>query len=91
MPRQDEISATMAACLAMASERGKLVRYVGGYWSFAKAPRDHNGHPTEYFGTSTVDGLVKRKRLAYCEYQPGRKGEFPIAAKLVEAEADAGR
>ncbi len=80
-----EISAPMAICLAMAHDHGgKLVRYIGGYWSWEHAPKhQHNGNPVEYAGTSTVEGLVKRGRLKYTEWKEGRGGKFPIAAELI--------
>ena len=82
---RSDISATMAACLALAHEHaGQLVRYMGGYWSFRDAPRDHNGQPIEAFGDRTVTGLVIRKRMEFTEWQDGRRGKFPIAAELVQ-------
>lgn len=86
MSARKEISALMAAALAMASEHnGELVRYVGGYWSFRGCPKNSTGgSPVEYFGTSTIEGLVARKRLEYSEWRDGRAGKFPVAAKIVQ-------
>lgn len=87
MSKREEISALMAAALAMAHDHGgELTRYVGGYWSWRSCPRDHNGHPVDYFGASTIEGLVARKRLEYSEWKDGRNSRFPIAAKIVETE-----
>jgi len=83
--KRSEISATMAAALAMASEHGgKLTRYVGGYWSFAGVPRrQHDGVPEEYFGTTTIAGLVGRDRMRYCNWREGRGGQFPIEVEII--------
>lgn len=81
-----KISATMAIALGLAHEhRGYLVRYVGGFWSWEGAPRDHNGHPIDYVGTSTIESLVKRGELQYTEWKEGRGGKFPIIATLKTA------
>jgi hypothetical protein len=92
MNKRDEISATMAIALAEVHEHGRLVRYQGGYWATDMAPRDHNGIPIDHFGTSTINGLIKRGRLVVTEWKKGsrprygRLDEFPIAVKLAESE-----
>lgn len=78
------ISETQTQCLCAAMQYGALVRYVGGFWSYDGVKRDHNGNPVYFFGASTVDGLVKRGRLEYTTWQEGRKGKFPIGAKIKE-------
>lgn len=78
-----QISATMAAALAMAHEHGgTLTRYQGGFWSWSGAPRDHNGIPVEWFNTSTIEALVKRRRLQYSEYKQGHRHRFPVTVTL---------
>lgn len=88
MTRRSEISGTMAAALATAYEHGgELIHYVGGFWSWRGCPRhSHNGNPEEYFGTTTIEGLVARQRMAYTEWKEGRAVRIEIAAK-----ADLGR
>jgi hypothetical protein len=77
------LSATMAAALGETIERGgKLVRYVGGYWSTAGIERNA-GVPIWYVGASTVQALERRGRLRYTDWQEGRRGRFPIGAEVV--------
>lgn len=81
MRKPKPLSATMAIALAEALEHGgKLIRHVGGYWSWPGCPKHaHNGNPEEYFGTSTVQALVDRGEMEFVEWKAGRGGEFPIA------------
>lgn len=81
---ETEISATMAAALAMAYDHeGRLERRAGGFWTWKGCP--WNGRaPQEYFGTPTIEALVKRGRMAYVQFRPGRNGTFPIVAAIVE-------
>lgn len=90
MAMQPELSATMAACLAAAYEHGgRLVHFVGGYWSWPDCPRDHNGVPVEHFGTSTVQGLIRRERLAYSQWRDGRHQRFPVEATVTPDQSEA--
>lgn len=74
------ISGVMAAALACAYEHGgKLTRHQGGYWAY-HGWRHGNG---EYFGTTTVNGLVKRGRLRVTEWKQGRGDRFPVEAEIV--------
>ena len=84
MSAKQQLSATMAYVLATVTEKGgKLVRYQGGYWGLPNASRrSHDGKPDWWTGTSTVEALVSRGELQYCEWQEGRRGRFPIAAKV---------
>lgn len=88
-PRMKSITATMAVCLAETIEHGgKLVRHQGGYWSWPGGPRRaHDGVPEEYFGTTTVEALVARKRMEWAEWKEGRGGRFPIVAVVVTESA----
>jgi hypothetical protein len=84
MSAKAEISAPMAAALALAAEHdGKLVRYAGGYWSWRGCPCRHDGVPQDYFGTTTINGLVARGCLRWTKVRAGRGGEFPIEAEIV--------
>lgn len=77
----------MFACVNMTHDHGgKLIRFVGGYWSWEGVARhSHNGNPVEYCGTSTVEALVKRGYLEYSEWRDGRTQRFPITVKIKEA------
>lgn len=77
----------MAIALGMAHEHGgKLVRYIGGFWSYEKAPRGHDGNPIDHVGTSTVESLVKRGRLRYSEWKQGAHFKFPVVAELIDLD-----
>lgn len=85
------LSATMAIALADTIDHGgKLIRHVGGYWSWPNCPkRQHDGVPEEYFGTSTVEALVARGAFEYVEWKDGRNGKFPIAVAVKKSAEDA--
>lgn len=84
-----EISATMAIGLGYAHDHGgKLIRYVGGYWSWEGVSRNHNGAPVEYVGTPTIEALVSRGRMKYTEWKAGRNGRFPIAVEIAPDAMD---
>lgn len=88
--RIEQLSATMAICMAETMEQGgKLIRHAGGYWSWPNCPRGHDGLPVTRFGTKTVEALVARKEMTYVEWRDGRIGRFPIAAQ-VNQEFNAG-
>lgn len=76
------LSPTMLLCLeACRGWGGSIHRHPGGYWGDS-ALRLH-----ESFGTSTVDGLVKRGQLEYTQWQEGRNGRFPIRATIKPSQA----
>jgi hypothetical protein len=84
-PSKSEPTIPMSNALALARHHGgRLVRYVGGYWSFENAPKTWRGNPVEYAGSNTIDALVRRGRLEYTEWKEGRKFRFPIAVKIKE-------
>lgn len=56
---------------------GKLHRHPGGFWAGA----DYKQHGTS-FGTSTVDGMVKRGAAEYTDWKEGRNGRFPVEMTL---------
>lgn len=77
------LSATMVACLDDATEAGgELVRYQGGFWAPRNAPRNGNGIPQPWHGSTTVQALVTRERADYSEWKDGRGGRFPVAMKV---------
>lgn len=79
------LSPTMAAAIDFARRHGGvLARFVGGFWSFHSCTRDHNGVPTEYFGTTTIEALVARGAMEYSAWREGRGGRFPVEARCVE-------
>jgi hypothetical protein len=65
---------------------GKLIKFSGGYWTFPDCPRS-GGLPTEYYGTTTIEALVRRGRLQYTEWINGRRLRFPVVASLTETAA----
>ena len=56
---------------------GRIRRYPGGFWT---NPEKYE-QPT--FGTKTIEALVTRGYLFYSEWKQGRRGIFPIEAKLI--------
>lgn len=70
-----KITPEMRRCLERISEAsGTITRYPGGFW-----------YPKEgmaYFGTTTVEALVKRGKLEYCEWKESHGCKFPIKAKI---------
>lgn len=57
---------------------GNITRYPGGFWY-----PDGNGKTS--YGTTTVEALVKRGALEYCEWKESHARKFPIKAKTVAA------
>ena len=73
------LTGVMIKCVKfMRAEAGCIYRHPGGYWGSA------NFKLYESFGTSTVEGLVRRGVAEYTEWQEGRNGRFPIRATLKE-------
>lgn len=70
---------TMFLCIDfMHSNGGVLHRQPGGFWTDSA-----NYSPYQRtFGTSTVQGLVRRGVAEYVEWQEGRSGKFPIKAQV---------
>ncbi len=54
---------------ALAAGSGKLVRSPGGFWAAADAGKDRNGVPKPWFGTTTVEALVKRGAAEYTQWK----------------------
>ena len=78
-PKSTPLTPVMRACLAfMAKNDGSIERHPGGFWcgQVYNAPQS--------FGTSTVEALVKRGLIEYVEWHDGRRGRFPVRARIVE-------
>lgn len=56
---------------------GKLYRHPGGFW----AGPDYQQWGKS-FGTSTVEGMVKRGAAEYTVWKDGRNGRFPVELVL---------
>jgi len=60
---------------------GKLHRSPGGYW--AEKGFDPDKHPdATYFGTNTVDGMVKRGIGTYTSHRTNSRGDFAVEFTL---------
>lgn len=82
-----EVSETMHEVLRFmrAQVDQSIYRHQGGYWS---GPQLLTFYHT--WGTSTVQGLVKRGLIEYCAWRSSTRGgpDFPVAAKLTQAGVD---
>jgi len=77
-----KLSLTMHRCLSFARANGGTIhRHAGARWAQELKQGWNPLH--EQFGTSTVEALVQRGELEYCEWKDGRRGRFPIAARLI--------
>jgi hypothetical protein len=75
----------MKHCIRRMQIAGKLIRFPGGYWAQPTWIRWHEG----WFGTSTVNALVKRGIAEYIEWKESKKGPpFPIAVTLKNVETE---
>ncbi len=61
-----------------------------GYWTWQGCPWNGSA-PQQYFGTTTVDGLVRRGYLHYSQWRrkTKRHGQFPIEVEIVETRVGA--
>lgn len=79
------LSNTMAsALLEIEHAGGTVIRKPGGYWVLPTATWTGNGWG-QWWITGTIEGLVRRGKLAYVEHQEGKHGKFPIKAQVVQA------
>ena len=84
--KRDTLTPVMRACLVfMHQGDGSIYRHQGGYW----CSRIYN--LAESFGTSTVEGLVKRGFIEYVEWKEGRNGKFPTRATVAYCGIKVGR
>lgn len=78
---KDELSPTMQDAINFANEHGgTLTRYPGGFWCKSGL----NGWTRPWFGTTTIEALVKRGRMEYTEWFEGSRAKFPVAAKVTQ-------
>lgn len=74
-----ELTTTMKMAAEYARQHGgKLHRHPGGFW----AGPEYKSHYATSFGTSTVDGMVKRGAAEYTAWKEGRNGRFPVEVTL---------
>jgi hypothetical protein len=74
------LSPTMKECAdRIRSHCGVIVRYPGGFWCVENTAGETVA-PT--YGTTTVEALVKRGVLQYCEWRENRNGRFPTRARM---------
>ena len=72
------LTSVMRQCVAGMRQYNNMIdRYPGGFWRCGST-----GGLT--FGTSTVEALVGRGIAEYTEWRDGRKGRFPIRARLAQ-------
>lgn len=82
------LSAVMAGVLGdILQHGGVVIRHQGGFWSYPGCPF-YGRTPEWYCGTTTIEALVARGKLAYTEWKKGRNGEFPIKASVVAGDDD---
>lgn len=79
------LSPTMQSAVDHARQHGgSLVRYPGGFWC-----RDGlMDHAAPWWGTSTVQAIVKRGAMAYTEWKESAHSRFPIRATIARSVAD---
>lgn len=76
-PSGSALSRTMREVIEqMKMSDGEIYREPGGFWRIKNVA-------VTWWGTSTVEALVKRGALEYCDYQQRRGGgSFPIRARI---------
>ncbi len=80
-----ELTPTMKDALHQIYCHGGMVeRRPGGYWTWPQC-LSNGGVPLTYYGTTTIEALVTRGKLEYTNHQTGRRGSFPIGAKVTDA------
>jgi hypothetical protein len=60
---------------------GIFYRSPGGYWSISS---ERQAYP--WWGTPTIEGLVKRGAATYTEWREGRNGKFPVEVRMLKLE-----
>jgi hypothetical protein len=75
-----DLSPEMKMTLAyMQSNGGRLFRWPGGFW----AKDEYQLRSNIYFGTSTIQALVRRGLAEYVGYKEHKRGgEFPVEVVL---------
>jgi|ERR1017187_3404434 hypothetical protein len=75
-PVRSALSPEMKRCLErVKAHDGTITRYPGGFWCVDSSELT--------YGTTTVEALVKRGRLEYCEWKESHGRKFPIKARTV--------
>lgn len=64
---------------------GTLTRFPGGLHQPVQWMRADRGGGL-FFGTSTIEGLVRRGYATYSKWQEGRRGKFPIEVTMLMPE-----
>jgi hypothetical protein len=85
-----DLSHEMNDCLNFIEKHGEIIRYSGGFWAEVNAEMLplHNGgkltgyYPKKYFGTNTIEALVKRNLIFPTEYKNSKYGKYPVKYKL---------
>jgi len=72
------LTPTMKRCVKYMQKAGKLVRYPGGYWAAEHWER----WTTPWYGTSTVEALVRRGEAVYIQWKDGKHGKFPVEVTI---------
>lgn len=84
---KNELSRTMQDAVAYAIEHGgKLKRFPGGFWCGG----DLAARSWPWFGTATVEALVKRGAMAYTDWIVGTRTRFPVEATVNVPASDEG-
>ena len=87
-PKKTKLSAVMRDCYEYAKQNGGILMRVPGSfhqpvkWMLAN-------QEGQFFGSSTVEALVKRGYAEYSMWRMGRRGEFPIEVTMKEREVAA--
>lgn len=66
----------------MKENGGEVYRHPGGFWG----RREGYGYLQHSFGTSSVEAIVTRGVAAYTEWKDGKRGRFPVVARLSSTE-----
>lgn len=83
---KSQLSGTMAAMLGeIIDHGGVIVCHAMRVWSYPGCPRRERGKPEWYVSSSTVDALVRRKRLEYVQHSKGSR-RHPIRARVVQEQ-----
>lgn len=73
-----QLSPTMQACVKFMKEHGDHIhRHPGGFWSHSEWNQNQGG---VWFGTSTVEALVKRGHAEYDQWKGPQDRLFPVRA-----------
>lgn len=80
-----KLSPTMRDAMKYANDEcgGKLKRFPGGFWCSTG-----EGYHYPWWGTSTIEALVKRGVATYTEWYEGQRARFPIEVTMLKGNAD---